>query len=70
MINVIKRNPAPRANITCANCGSELEYGNADLAEEYYNNTYALYAAGKNYYFYCPVCGCKVIASWIFKKQE
>lgn len=33
-------------------------------------NYATLYGAGHNYYFNCPVCGCKVIANWITKKGE
>lgn len=73
MIKVIEERQIPRATAICLNCRSTLEYGNADLIEhlDYENNSYtALYPTLKSYYFYCPVCGCKVETSWINKKGE
>ena len=68
MIIVKEKKSVPHADVRCGNCGSLLQYGNADLHEEYKNYS-TLYAAGHNYYFMCPVCGCKVNASWIIKKR-
>ena len=72
MIIVKEKKSVPHADVRCGNCGSLLQYGNADLLEDYHNsaNHTALYGAGHNYYFNCPVCGCKVNASWIIKKGE
>lgn len=33
MIKVLEAKPVPRATVECNNCGSLLEYGNADLME-------------------------------------
>lgn len=64
MIKVIEEKQVPRAEITCSNCGSLLEYGNADLYKrEDYN-----YIAYKHY-LVCPVCGCDVNATWIIKSE-
>ena len=73
MIKVLEEKEVPRAQERCSNCGSLLQYGNADLHEDYHRdstNYTALYGAGHNYYFNCPVCGCKVNASWIIKKEN
>ena len=73
MIIVKEKKPVPHDDIRCGNCGSLLQYGNADLYKDYSKDSanYAtLYGAGHSYYFNCPVCGCKVIASWIIKKGE
>lgn len=63
MITVITRKEVPTGIITCSNCGSKLQYTNGDLYQDTdysggYNHLY-------NYYFYCPVCGCKQYADWI-----
>ena len=71
MVKVIEERPVPRATAICFNCRSTLEYGNADLIEylEPEASTYrTLYHSLKSYYFYCPVCGCKVETSWINNK--
>ena len=73
MIVVKEKKPVPHDDIRCGNCGSLLQYGNADLLEDYSRdsaNYGTLYGAGQNYYFNCPVCGCKVRACWIMKKGE
>ena len=73
MIVVKEKKPVPYADIRCGNCGSLLQYGNADLCEDYHRdmtNYTALYGVGHYYYFNCPVCGCKVSANWIIKKGE
>lgn len=73
MIIVKEKKSVPHADIRCSNCGSLLQYGNADLYEDYHRDSanYAiLCGAGHNYYFNCPVCGCKVNANWIIKKEE
>jgi len=69
MIKVIKEKEVPRADITCINCGSVLEYGNADLVRDYskdYNASW--YAGNYAYKLRCPVCGVEISASWINKK--
>ena len=68
MIIVKEKKSVPHADVRCGNCGSLLQYGNADLLEDY--NYSALCSAGQNYYFNCPVCGCKVNANWIIKKGK
>ena len=73
MIIVKEKKPVPHDDIRCGNCGSLLQYGNADLYEDYHrvdDRSATLYGAGHNYYFNCPVCGCKVSANWIVKKVE
>jgi hypothetical protein len=35
MIKVLEEKPAPRATVVCNNRGSLLEYGNADLHNDY-----------------------------------
>ena len=71
MIIVKEKKSVPHADVRCRNCGSLLQYGNADLLEDYNNANYAaLYSTGHNFYFNCPVCGCKVNANWIIKKKE
>ncbi len=72
MIKVIKENPVPTAQVTCRSCGSELEYTNADLYEDYEQPNYSISANGvlfKNYHVHCPVCGCDTPASWIPRKE-
>lgn len=73
MIIVKEKKPVPHADVRCGNCGSLLQYGNADLHEEYGRSdgmTCAFQGHLRPYYFNCPVCGCKVKASWIIKKGE
>ncbi len=71
MIIVKEKKSVPHADVRCGNCGSLLQYGNADLFEDYNSANYAaLYSTGHNYYFNCPVCGCKVSANWIIKKEK
>jgi len=72
-MKVLKENPVPTKTITCTNCGSELEYGNADLREDYSrrsdNGIYTQINAntGKSWLLRCPVCGVEFPASWIHK---
>lgn len=71
MIKVISEGTVPRKQITCENCKSVLEYGNADLHESYkYDdyNTIANYAHVVKYFIVCPICGCKQAATWIPNK--
>lgn len=73
MIIVKEKKPVPYNDIRCSNCGSLLQYGNADLYEDYFkdNINYApLCNSRHSYYFNCPVCGCKVNANWIIKKGK
>ena len=73
MIIVKEKKAVPHADVRCGNCGSLLQYGNADLHEDYSCSggmSYALQGHLRPYYFNCPVCGCKVSASWIIKKGE
>lgn len=69
MVKVIEEKEVPRSKITCSNCGSILEYGNADLHKDYEkeNKYYTAVMDHNFYYFNCPVCGCKVSANWIIK---
>lgn len=64
MITVIREKPEPRKRIICSNCGSELEYGNADLYKEE-GPLPTGYTYIHSFYFYCPVCRCKEYADWI-----
>lgn len=64
MITVIREKPEPRERVICSNCGSELEYGNADLCKEE-GPLPTGYAYIHSFYFYCPVCRCKEYADWI-----
>ena len=67
MIVVKEKKSVPHDDVRCGNCGSLLQYGNADLLKDYDSANYTtLY----NYYFNCPVCGCKVNANWIRKKGK
>ena len=69
MIKVIEEKPVPRSTVKCNNCGSSLEYGNADLTEDYcWRNSNLAYSVPKHY-FRCPVCGCKVEVSWIRRDE-
>lgn len=71
MVKVIEEKEVPRSKITCSNCDSILEYGNADLYKDYEKeNKYYTTVMGHIhdfYYFNCPVCGCKVSAGWVIK---
>ena len=69
MIKVLEEKPVPRDTVICSNCGSLLEYGNADIHTDYEaENKCAMYYGNHFYCFTCPVCGCKVSANWIIKK--
>ena len=71
MIKILEAKPVPRATVECNNCGSLLEYGNADLMEmtvDAYNIN--IYHQLLNYHFNCPVCGCIVIAEWVYNKEK
>lgn len=76
MIEVIEAKEVPRQRITCTNCESVLEYGNADLHESIENifdyNYMPANAFGKNkkYTLICPQCGVEIRADWIYKKKE
>lgn len=71
MIKVLEEKEVPRAKHTCTNCHSVLEYGNADLYEDFskpqnYNISAVLNdRASKSYYLICPVCNCKDPVNWI-----
>lgn len=67
MVEVVKMNKVPTAEIECQNCKSILRYGNRDL-DKYYpeDNLQCSYLYKKPYYaFRCPVCGIRVTANWI-----
>ena len=77
MIEVIEAKPVPRRRITCTNCESVLEYGNADLHESIdisdhpYNYMPAIaFQNNKKYTLRCPQCGVEIRADWIYKKKE
>ena len=76
MIRVIEEKEVPRAQVECGNCGSLLEYGNADLLIDYEverENPVTTYLASTSFRprcITCPVCGCKVSASWIIKNEK
>lgn len=70
MVKVIEEKSVPKARITCSNCKSVLEYGNADLHKDYESDKSSTTAWGTLHgpmCFICPVCGCKVSAGWIIK---
>lgn len=69
MIKILEAKPVPKATVECNNCGSLLEYGNGDLIETTVE-AYNIYKQLLNYYFKCPVCGCTVIAEWIYNKEK
>lgn len=64
MIKIIEAQPVPKEQIECNNCGSILEYGNADL------ELHQGYMTGIKYRFKCPVCGVFIDAKWIEKKNN
>jgi len=71
MIKILEKKPVPKATVTCRNCGSLLEYSNADLHEDYKHNNSASWPsnlATQSYVIVCPVCGVIQSASWIYKK--
>lgn len=64
MVKVIEEYPKPVAQVRCHNCGSLLEYGNADLHYKMSNEMVTQnIVALKGYYIWCPVCGCEVAVS-------
>ena len=68
MVKIIEKKEVPTAQVRCRNCGSLLEYGNADLHERIsYNYSWnPLRTASGDWYFVCPVCGCEVTnVSWV-----
>ena len=71
MIKVLKEETVPKATITCSNCGSLLEYGNADLFRDYSNEANQMLTnysmRVRNYLLRCPVCGVEQPASWVNK---
>ena len=70
MVKVIEEKSVPKARIHCSNCDSLLEYGNADLHKDFDSDNPSIAACStlhRSMYFTCPVCGCKVSASWIIK---
>lgn len=69
MIIVKEKKSVPHADVRCGNCGSLLQYGNADLRKE--SEICSPYSTNiTKYYIICPVCGCEVNANWIIKKGE
>ena len=70
MVKVIEEKSVPKARITCSNCDSLLEYGNADLHKDYESdksNITAWATFNGPMCLTCPVCGCKISANWIIK---
>lgn len=70
MVKVIEEKSVPKARVHCSNCDSLLEYGNADLYKDFDLDKSITAAWGTLHEptcFTCPVCGCKVSASWIIK---
>lgn len=69
MIKVLEEKEVPRAQVKCDNCGSVLEYGNADLSIDYKReNQFPMTSAEYTIHCYqitCPVCGCSQPAGWI-----
>lgn len=71
MIKVIEEKPVSRDTIKCTCCGSILEYGNADLSEDYscLRDVATAYQTTqfKHYKLRCPVCGVEQPAYWIYQ---
>ena len=69
MIKVLEEKPVPRGTVVCTNCGSLLEYGNADLHIDYdveiKENSTGIYGY-RPMCLTCPVCGCKVPAKKVY----
>ena len=63
MIIVRERKVVPHADVRCDNCGSLLQYGNADLRVD--NQRHNV-----RFYLDCPVCGCRVRANWVSQKKK
>lgn len=64
MIKIIEEKPVPRNTVKCQNCGSTLEYGNADIHKSFDNQS-SIWSTYGDYEFRCPVCGCQVKCHWI-----
>lgn len=69
MIKVIEEKPVPTAQVRCDDCGSLLEYGNADLWKEHNIASYS-YPMAYRYYFDCPVCKNKVYVNRLALKKD
>ena len=70
MVTVIEAHEVPRARITCPNCKSILEYGNADLMEDYRKSNPFSNSAYTPMYIRCPNCGVDVSANKIIPKEQ
>ena len=71
MVKVIEEYPKLVAQVRCHNCGSLLEYGNADLHYKMNNESVtANIVALKGYYIWCPVCGIEVAVSKIPRPKK
>lgn len=60
MIKVIKEGAVPRGQITCPNCQSILEYGNADTHDDWQCASSSLC---KPQAITCPVCDVEISVS-------
>ena len=60
MIKVIKEGVIPRGKITCPNCRSILEYGNADTHDDWKYAPTSLYRPQA---ITCPVCDVEIPVS-------
>lgn len=67
MVKIVIKNKVPTKKVKCSNCGSLLEYGNADLYIVYPESTLTVQYLCKQPYFAfkCPVCGVEVQAEWV-----
>lgn len=70
MVKVIVECPVPRKRIECPNCHSILEYGNADLMEDWRESSQFGNAVYIPTYITCPVCGVKVKAYTVTSESE
>ena len=70
MVKVIEEYQKPVAQVRCHNCGSLLEYGNADLHARYDDSTMLTAMRFKSHFIWCPVCNCEVNASLIPKPEK
>lgn len=69
MVKTIKKGNVPTAQIECPNCGSLLEYGNADLWEKINNylNTSPMW---KSYSIRCPECNVEIDVNWVVNTKD
>lgn len=72
MVSIVKANEPPTAQIECANCGSILEYSNADLYKFIPESSLCChYVSGVDHFrLRCPVCKVTFTAPWITREKK